>query len=174
MILSSSPITPIHELGHAGFAIALGGRVTELRLGPFSGYCRYEGLEGTGDAIARAGGIISTLAVGICLLIAYRRITSFPLRFFSFCLLSFLILSGIFWTSGPSFEYMISGPPSAPFDVTMIIQRVVPAPVFLVAGLFLIWLVLFPLKYFMHLTFLYKDVVNYVSTYIRVEIKELQ
>ena len=164
---------PIHELGHALFATALGGKVTSLYLGPFRGYCRWVGLEGVRENIALAGGIILTLLVGLILLFAYRRKTFLQLRFFSFCLLSALLSGGILYLFRDSLDYLISGVPKYNLgDVIMLILRGVPAPILLVVSLFLTWLVLFPLKYTEHLTFLYGDTVNYVTKDVRVKIKK--
>jgi len=164
-------MTPIHELGHALFATALGGKVTSLYLGPFGGYCHWDGLWEAREKIALAGGIILTLSIGLVLFFAYRRKMFLGLRFFSFCLLSALIFNGIFYMLGNSLNYLISGPMYRG-DVILLIQLGIPAPVFLMVSLFLAWLVLFPLKYTEHLTFLYGDTINYVTKDVRVKIEK--
>jgi len=165
--------TPIHELGHALFATALGGKVTSLYLGPFGGYCSWAGLEGARQNIALAGGIILTLLIGLVLLFAYRRKMFFELRFFSFGLLTALLGSGILYLLRDSLNYLISGLPLYNLgDVMKLIMRGVPAPIFLAVGLFLVWLVLSPLKYIEHLASLCRDAVNYAVKDVRVKIEK--
>ena len=172
-IIAIGLITPIHELGHALFATALGGEVTRLYLGPFGGYCGWDGLWGVSEKIAVAGGIILSLLVGLILLLAYRHKMFFQLRFFSFCLFSALLLGGIFYMVGDSLNYLISGVPRFNAgDVILLIQLGIPAPIFLMVGLLLAWLVLFPMRYIEHLTFLYRDTIDYVTKDIKIKIKK--
>jgi hypothetical protein len=164
-------ITPIHELGHALFATALGAKVTNLYLGPFGGYAGWDGIWGVSQKIAVAGGIILTLLIGLILLFAYRRKMFFELSFFSFILLTGLLFSGISYMLGNSLNYLISGP-NFRGDVILLIQLGVPAPIFLIVGVFLAWLVLFPMRYIEHLTFLYGDTIDYVTKDIKIKIKK--
>jgi hypothetical protein len=172
-VIAASLCTPVHELGHAGFVVALGGEVQELRLGPFTGYCAHSELPGIGGNLVTAGGIILTTVLGLGLLIAYRPQMSFLPRFFIFCLLSGMLLISIFPLLFDSADYIISGPPHHSSDISMLIQRGVPAPAILATGIFLLWLALFALRYIKHLTFLYADTINYVTKDVRVKIREI-
>lgn len=167
--------TPIHELGHAGFAIALGGKVTAIHLGPFRGFCEWEGLSGLSDNLALAGGIILTLLIGFALLVFYKPKTRFLLRFFLFCLLTSMLVSGLYYMLGSSLSYLISGPPPwwLAGDVSMLIERGTPAPAFLVIGGALSLLALFPLRYIERLTFIYMDSINYIAKDVRIKVKKV-